>query len=244
MVTTSDEHDWLTLHRVRLKEARDGTGNPMPGPDGVLYWRFYPDSSLGESGMRTNNSAIWGGFAIHPSRDAAEAFLVDGDAAFPFADDIAESWRALAIPIRHYGTVNWRDEVLTDTTLRAAQEDPGGPLVVLTSAGYNNPGPSELPRISKFLQQVEAVRAEYSARPENIRVAVFSGAGVDGHDGITMTIWRDLPAMMGTAYKAGAHRGYMDGHKAHPAFDRSSFTRLRVLDSSGSWDGDPLEGLT
>ena len=41
--------------------------------------------------------------------------------------------------------------------------------------------------------------------------------------------------------RAGMHRNYIDGHKASSDFDRSSFTRFRILGSSGKWNGiEPL----
>jgi len=47
---------------------------------------------------------------------------------------------------------------------------------------------------------------------------------------------------MAAAYKAGTHRAQMDLHEQEGLFDRSSFTRLAIVDSRGSWDGDPLAG--
>lgn len=237
-----NDHDWLTVHRVQLKEVRNGIGNPMPGPETARVWRFSADWTLGEDGIPTYASDVWGGFAVHPSRAAAEAAFAAGDAALPFADDIIESWHALVVPIRHHGTVKWRDEIETDSALNVASEDPGGPLMVITSAGYDNPGPAELPRMLDFFKAVDEVVRDYRARPENSRATVFSGGRVDGRDGLTLTIWRDQAGMMTSAYKAGVHSGFMTEHKAVPKADRTSFTRLRILASKGSWDGDPLEG--
>ena len=40
------------------------------------------------------------------------------------------------------------------------------------------------------------------------------------------------------------YRQQLDLHRAHPMFDRSSFTRYRILRSSGSWNGaDPGPGV-
>jgi hypothetical protein len=62
-----------------------------------------------------------------------------------------------------------------------------------------------------------------------------------GFDGFTVSVWRSDENMLDASYRAGPHRGYMDSHKESSDFDRSSFTRFRVLDSSGNWSGlDPL----
>jgi len=239
---SDDEHDWLTVHRVRLKAERKGIENPMPVPDGALVWRFSPDWVYGENGFPTWSSDIWGGFAVHGSRAAAEAAFAAGDGYLPFAADIVESWRALAVPIRHHGTVLWRAEKETDSALRVARSDPGGPLMIITSAGFDGRGPEKMPQLLDFFKSLEAVLIHYRALPENRRATIFPGGVVDGRDGLTLSIWRDMPGMMASAYRTGTHARVMAEHKAVPKADRTSFTRLRVLASSGSWDGDPLAG--
>ena len=239
-----DGHDWLTVHRVRLKAARDIKANPYPAPENAACWRFYPDSQLNETGERLPISDIWGGFAIHPSRVAAEAAFAAGDAALSHLGECVESWHALAVPVRHHGTTNWHGALVEDATFRAAAVDPGGPLLVITSAGFVTTGPDDMPRIAEFRRRVEEVRADCASRPENLRVAVFNGGMVDGGDGMTVSIWRDMPGMMTAAYKPGTHRGHLEAHKQKPQFDRSSFSRFRILASSGSWDGsNPVAGI-
>lgn len=240
--TSSDDCDWLTVHRVRLRNVRDGTGNAYPAPDGAICWRFYPEATPGEY---RPVSAIWGGFAIHPTRAAAEAAFLEGERALRLVGECTESWHALAVPVRHHGVANWRGHPMKDATFHSATKDPGGPLMVITSAGFENPGPTAMSRISEFGARVAQVRADYTARPEIRRVAVFTGALVDGGDGITMSIWQDQPSMIAAAYQPGAHRSHLDVHKEKPQFDRSSFSRLRLLSSSGIWDGsDPIADLS
>jgi hypothetical protein len=238
MMTTT-AHDWLTLHRLRFRTARDGNGAPLAPPARALAWRVYPSSPIGENGMRTNVSDVWGGLAIYDNRADAEADLAEMDAT-PWADDVAERWSALAIPFRHHGGVKWREKVREGTTIRVAPSDPGGRLAVLTSAGYANPGPAELPRVKNFMANVDRVVDAYRALEDNIVASSFSGAAVDGHDGATITLWRDDAAMHAAAYKAGVHKTQMDAHAAAPMFDRSSWTRTRIVASAGTWDGlDP-----
>ena len=58
-----------------------------------------------------------------------------------------------------------------------------------------------------------------------------------GDDGFTMSAWRDDVSMLAAAYRAGFHRSQIDRHKAENVFDRSSFTRFRVMESCGLWNG-------
>ncbi|MFN8829372.1 MAG: hypothetical protein ACK50Q_00235 [Labrys sp. (in: a-proteobacteria)] len=228
-------NDWLTLHRVRFASSRDGTNAPLPGPSQARAWRFYPSSPLNEAGMRTNVSDVWGGIGIHDTKSDAEAAL-DAIKTLPWYAETVERWHALLLPVRHHGETNWRG-TLSDATLACAADDPGGPLVVITSAGFNAPGPADMPRIADFNRRVEQVKFAYRTLPGNRVSDVFSGARVDGHDGMTVTLWADVPAMMAAAYKDGVHREQMDLHRAAAMIDRSSFTRNRVLAATGTWDG-------
>jgi heme-degrading monooxygenase HmoA len=110
----------------------------------------------------------------------------------------------------------------------------------VTSASFNDPAnPEELPRISRFAVKVSEAIAFLGAQPGNLRHGVFNG-GFDGREGFTLTLWDSDDAMLKAAYHSGHHRKLMDESRDGSTFDRSSFTRLRILQSSGSWDGDPL----
>ncbi|PUB18477.1 hypothetical protein [Yoonia sediminilitoris] len=233
----STRHDWIVFHRVRLRAPIDGTNNPLPGPKKAEAWRFYPASPQGPNGMRTNVSEEWGGFGIYPSRDLAEEVFENPDEHLPFLDDTLEAFHALVVPYSHRGKVDWRGSLMENETFKTCPSDPGGPLIVITSAGYENPGPDDLPRISNFIREVDRVQDFYATLTDNIRRAVFSGAGVDGHDGMTVSLWRTDAAMMAAAYKPGHHRAQMDYQREVGHFDHSSFSRARILASKGTWDG-------
>jgi len=159
----------------------------------------------------------------------------------PFLDRAVEAWHALVLPVTHRGAVNWRGTVQSDSAVTPAPDDPGGPLVVFTSAGYATPSHEDLPRIRKFLVEVDRVRNFYATLPGNIRRAVFNGFGVDGHEGLTVSLWRDDAAMLAAAYQDGHHRDQLNAHRKAEMFDHSSFTRARILASKGLWDGvDPV----
>lgn len=86
----------------------------------------------------------------------------------------------------------------------------------------------------------------YETLPGNIRQAVYSGFAVDGGEGLTVSLWADDASMIDAAYRAGHHRDQMDEQRQSNAFfDFSSFTRARILSSSGTWDGaDPVAEMS
>ncbi|MEP2027781.1 MAG: hypothetical protein ABJI96_03615 [Paracoccaceae bacterium] len=55
-----------------------------------------------------------------------------------------------------------------------------------------------------------------------------------------MSIWLNDASMRSAVYKDGLHKEQMDRHNATPMFDRSSWTRARIVSIEGFWDGkDP-----
>ena len=239
-----DNTDWIVFHRVRFSKPIDGNNTPFPGPAQADAWRFYPASGLNSDGMRTNISDEWGGFGIYTSRRAAEEVFENPQDHLCFLGDTVEAYHAMVVPCSHRGKVNWRGSVKEDDTFVTAPADPGGALVVFTSAGYDNPGPDDLPRIANFLREVDSVQDYFGTLADNVRRAVFSGPGVDGHDGMTVSIWQSDAAMIQAAYKPGHHRDQMDYHRDKGHFDRSSFTRGRIIASKGAWNGgDPVQEI-
>ncbi len=235
------DHDWLTLHRVKFKDEIDGRGNPMPGPKEADIWRFAPESPIGDDGLRTSVSDVWGGFALYPDKSSAQQVFDSPAEHLPFLGDTVEAWHALVIPFAHRGGVQWRAQVEYDSAIRPSPKDPKGPLVVLTSAGYDNPGPEDSDRIKRFMKGIDDVLEYYGTLPGNIRRAVFTGSPVDGREGATLTLWHDDKSMITGAYRPGGHKAQLEVHEAEPLFDRSSFSRGRVIASSGTWaGGDPI----
>jgi hypothetical protein len=240
---SESNHDWIVFHRVRFASSIDGRGKPFPGPKGALAWRFYPACPLGEDGMPTFVSDEWGGIGIYTSREAAEAVFSNPEDHLGFLGETTEAFHALVVPYAQGGSADWRGSVLENATFVLAP-DPGGPLMVMTSAGYVNPGPDDLPRIGKFVYEVRQIQSFFSSLPDNVRNAVFSASRVDGHDGMTVTIWKTDTAMMAAAYKRGHHRSQMDHHREARLFDRNSWARARILATKGSWNGtDPVEDI-
>ncbi|MDP2083531.1 MAG: hypothetical protein U0934_14020 [Pseudotabrizicola sp.] len=231
-LTASGGHDWITLHRLRFPDAISVHDRTFPPVSGALVWRFCPQHTPGEHGLVTLTSDIWG------SRAEAEAMLDDPGAAMPWLSETANAWHCLAIPVAHRSQVNWRGHVEDGTAIRPSAADPGGPLVVVTTAGFLSRDADMLPRIRLFVEGVAEVMAWYGALPSNLHNDVFNGP--DGREGFTCSLWRSDEAMREAAYHHGRHRARMDESRAGLMFDYSSFTRLRALRSHGDWDGNPF----
>jgi hypothetical protein len=153
--------------------------------------------------------------------------------------DAVEQWHALLLPVAHRGEVKWRDDVEVASAVRCSTADPGGRLVVMTTAGYTSRGADQFPRIRTFMQGILQVADYYRGLSVNLCREVFTG-GFDQRDGFTFSLWRDDASMQQAAYQPGVHRTLMDKSRDGSLFDRSSFTRARLVASSGSWDGDAL----
>jgi len=234
-----DSHQWITLHRVRFSREISALDRAFEAPAPPECWRFCPSLRLREDGLPTLSSDLWCGLGIYDRREDAEAMVSAPDAHMPFLADSVEQWHAALIPVMHRGEVNWRGRVEDGTAIRATSEKVTGPLVVITSAGFASRDPDQIPRVARFARGVKDVIEFYRRTDGNVRTEVFAG-GFDQRDGFTLSLWRDDKAMMQAAYWEGTHRKLMDESRDGSIFDRSSFTRARILSSSGSWDGDPV----
>lgn len=234
-----DAHDWITLHRLRFPEPVSSNDRVFPVVDGPDCWIFGPHYDVGPDGMLTGVSDIWGGVGLWHSRDAAEAMVAAPGDAMPWLEETVTAWHCLSIPISHRGEVNWRGHVQSGNAVRPAAVDPGGPLIVLTSAGFASRDAARLPTIKRFVAGVVEVLDAYGTHAANLRHAAFRAA-FGGRDGFTLSLWHSDEGMREAAYHPGAHRTYVDEDKAGLLSDRTSFTRLRAIDSWGDWDGEVL----
>jgi len=233
------DHDWMTVHRVRFLRPFDAMTDSFGAPSGAHCWRFCPSLVVGDNGLPTWNSDTWGGLALYPSRAAAESVFEAPERYFPYLVDAVEQWHALLLPIAHRGEVKWREAVEVASAVRCSTGDPGGRLVVVTTAGYNTRGPDQYSRIVAFIQGIRDVQDFYGNLDGNLCRDVFAG-GFDARDGFTFSLWRDDASMQRAAYRPGVHRALMDRSRDGSFFDRSSFTRARLIASSGSWEGESL----
>ena len=230
---------WLTVHRVQFLEPRCSRVSGAPaGPEGADAWRFGPHAPIGSDGFRTTESNIWGGVGFYGDRSAAENVISDPHAHLPWLDKTLEAWHALAGVVAYRGEADWSTNSEPNPEVMPLKSDPGGRLAVITSAGYDVPNPKEDPRLPPFLKGIEEVVAHYRNLDENLAATLFNA--VEAKQGLTFSVWKSDEGMLASAYKSGLHSKYLRQHQTDPMFDRSSFMRLRLLGSSGSWGGiDP-----
>ena len=236
-MTDTAGHDWITFHRLRFPEPVSAFKRTFPPVAGTDCWLFGPHYDVGPDGMLTGVSDTWGGVGIWHSRDAAEAMIAAPGDHIPWLGETVAAWHCLSVPVSHRGAVNWRGYLQNGDAVRATPADPGGPLIVLTSAGFVSRDAATLPRIKRFVAGVVEVLDAFGAQPSNLRRAAFRG-GFEGRDGFTLSLWHSDEGMLQAAYHSGAHRTQVDEDKAGLLSDRTSFTRLRVIRSWGDWEGE------
>jgi hypothetical protein len=231
----------LTVHRVRYPRPRNSRTDGAPvGPKGAAAWRFGPDAPLGDDGFRTGQSDVWGGVGFYETRDQAEEVLSNPSAHLGFLNETDEAWHALAAVVAHRGEVDWSTDTEPHPGLEALAQDPGGVMAVITSAGYDSAETATPERVRDFLKRVDQVIEWYGSLEANIARCLFNA--VTARQGMTFSVWKSDRDMIATAYKGGTHSDYIKRNQETPMFDHSSFTRLRLLNSRGSWDGiDPRE---
>lgn len=226
------------VHWIRYPAVTPAGSLPLAQqPEGTVGWKVGPDGPLTELGVR-GPSDTWCGFALYPDLPAAQAAL--GRRDLPMFAGAIEHWQALLLPIAHRGECNHLDRERPGAVYEPSAEDPGGPLFVLTTAGFVMGPGLDLARVVHFRRHVDLVRASFDDVPGRIAGQVNT-PWERGDDGMTMTVWRSDADMFNAAYRPGVHRTQVETHKAGAMADRTSFTRFRMLGSAGSWRGrDPL----
>jgi len=227
---------WATLHWLRFPEIRTpATLDLSTRPVGARSWKIGADGGATPDGSRMP-SEVWCAVGLYPKRADAEAALDDPGAFLPFLGETTEAWHALLLPVAHRGECNHLDRDCPGPVLQPHADDPGGPLVVMTTAGFILGPQLDMARVVDFRRNVDRVRATVAAAAGNVARQVFA-PHTPGDDGMTMTVWRNDAAMSAFAYRPGEHRSQVDRYKREQTCDRTSFTRLRPVRTSGSWEG-------
>jgi hypothetical protein len=182
-------------------------------------------------------SNVWCALALFEDREAADAAFGATESFLPLADTI-ESWHALLLPVMHRGECNHLERASPRALFEIAPKDPGGPLFVITTAGYVPP--PDLARVIDFRIHVDKVRDWVQSQAGRVATQVFTPHTL-GDDGVTMSLWKNDSVMLAAMYRPGIHRTQVERHQRDNLADRTSFTRLRVLATRGRWAGvDPL----
>ena len=128
---------YMTFHRVRFSSPISAHETTISGPKRALEWVFGTDSTLTDYGLRTRVSDVWGGAAFYGDPSEAREAFTNVLTELSFAHEVVDAWHALICPISHKGETNWFGSLDHASNFVPSKSDPGGPLLVLTSAGYD-----------------------------------------------------------------------------------------------------------
>ena len=236
---TWDGATWATAHLVRYPEPVTAAQlGSVGGPESALTWFYGPNRENDNAGIeQVVRAAVWIGFGYYAGRATAETVFDEPESVVPALNTAAEAWHALLAPFQHKGEFRFCErERNAELNTAAGDLDPGGPVVVITSTGYRTDRELDISRPQALLKGLVEVRQNMATR-DGLIVQQSADHPHPEMDGITFSIWRDDRAMLDFAYGAGHHRGQLDRHRDRSMFDRSAFTRLRPVRSTGLWDG-------
>lgn len=233
---TSDDR-YLSIHLARVDEvtALDSDAALPPGGQ-PSCWLLGADEGLHGSEFASQRSTVFAAVGTHHDEESARACAAAAVAEFAGA---TETWSAALRPARSHGSCNWVDGGHFDAD--GTRTD--GPIAVMTSAGWDVGPDFQVERALDFGAAVARVRAAMWSEPHEGMTShqSFTFPGMLTHDGITFTTWRDEAAAVAFAYRPGAHKTEMDRFRLDETADRTSFTRLRPIETHGTWHGaDPL----
>ena len=222
----------------QLREAGPVAGNARPG---VLFCGVAADVRAAGTEPASQQAFTFLILGLHADVDSGRRFVDDRAACAPWLAHASESWSGVLQPFRHHGASNYLDRTNPGTLFEAMtpSDGPGGPVVAITTVGWHRDG-LDMNRVREFGAGAMAVRMSMTGVPGMHTQHSFFFPGVLDVDPLTITFWRDEASIRAFAYGQGSHRRQLDRLRAENLADRTSFTRLRVLHSAGTWHGhDP-----
>jgi hypothetical protein len=235
----------LTVRLVRFDDIRVITETDSSAVGDPLRTIVGADTRAADAPFASATGSVWAVLGLFGDETSARADYEAGDAAIPWAADPAEVWTGLCRPLSHRGEVDHLGNAEPGSTYVASDtpdaREGDEPFAVLTTVGWNFDAPDfDIDRAIDFGLGVIAVRESMADTDGLHSQQSFTVAGMAA-DAFTFTFWRDDSAMRAFAYRPGVHKEQMDRYKQIHNADRTSFTRLRVLDQAGTWNGtDPL----
>ena len=178
---------------------------------------------------------MWALLELHQTEVDARAVYLAAGGKLLF-EGATETWSAVLQPFSHRGETNWSPDPLFAPGNRLSQE---GPFVVLTTVGFDLELDPDLTRVREFIRGSAAVRSFFAATP-GLRCEHSFAFGMTDTDSFTFSIWDSDDALRRPVYEPGEHRTRMDDYYRNGTADGSSFKRLRVVESSGAWNGGAL----
>ena len=226
-----------TVQLARFDRLRESGAMAERRPPGTLFCNVAADTRAAGTEPASQRAFTFLILGLHEDTAAAHRFLAD---RVVWLDDAQEVWRGILEPIRHHGAANYLDRAapghLFEPITSAAVVH--GPVVALTTSGWDLGSGFDMNRVREFSAGVLAVRASMTGVPGLRSQQSFFFPGVLECDPITVTFWRDEASIRAFAYGQGSHRRQLDRHRAEGLADRTSFTRFRVLSNAGTWYGE------
>lgn len=223
----------IALARFDQQVQLDALAEPAPVGEPAM-WALGSD----ERNFGSRTSDTWLSLGLHHTAESADAVFDHGGESTPFFGGATETWRAVLQPFAHRGEVNWLEPAepgLVFDVGPGPQDDE--PFVVITSVGWRLDDRFDVDKALDFGRGVAEVRRDMVGSDGLHFQHAFNFDGQLSVDGPTISMWRDDSSMRAFAYRPGVHKTEMDHFREHTTADRSSFTRLRVLRSSGSVQG-------
>jgi len=142
----------------------------------------------------------------------------------------------------HRGEVNWLEPQMPGQVFSTGPApDNDESFVVITSAGWRLDERFDPDRASDFGLGVLDIRNNMTAVEGLHSQHSFNFTADLTIDAVTLTYWHDDASMRAFAYRPGRHKTQLDKYREFDTADRTSFTRLRVIESRGSVNGsDPM----
>jgi hypothetical protein len=232
----------LTIRLVRFDRVRDLDDVGLCPIGDPLWTGVGADVRAAGAPQGAATAFTWAAVGFFADESTARASFEAGSAAVPWAAGAAEVWTALLQPFTHRGETNWVDPARPGPVFATGRAPaPGERMAVLTTVGWNFGPDLDMDRVADFGVGVGLIRDSMNDVDGLHSQQTFTPPG-GGLDPFTFTIWRDDAAMRAFAYRPGVHKEQMDRFKRLHTADRTSFTRLRALASSGTWHGtDPFD---
>lgn len=227
----------VTVHMARFDDAVTLAELPAEDGESQSFWRLGSDDMGSGQRIGSRTAREWCLLGLHRTEESAREAVQPSHAGPSMLDGAAERWVALLQPYSHRGETNWSSEPLFAAGNRRSHD---GPFVVMTTVGFDPALDPRFERTRAFIHGTAAVRASFADTP-GLQAAHVFWFGQTWTDPFTLTVWETDDALRPPVYEPGEHRTRMDDYHHNQTADRSSFTRLRVLESRGTWnDGRPL----
>lgn len=175
--------------------------------------------------------------ALHPSKEDASQHLANLKTTQLWSVKPVVQFSCILEPVRHVGSVNYLDSKNPGRIFDCGTEAvPDGNFVVITTAGFKE-SEGVMERMKTFSNGVLGVRISMSAADGLLSQQSFFVNGNQQVDPFTVTIWKDFKSLQSFAYGPGVHKDFLLQQKNGELADRTSFTRFRIVTSTGSWEG-------